>query len=227
MLRAHLFEEPVDAKGPLTVKKNVYVIPNAIVAAQFKPAPPLPRSDGIVTIAVMSRLAYRKGVDLLVATAPRICALFPNVRLIIGGDGPKLVDLLQMREKHMLQDRIELLGSVRPANVQSVLAKAQIFLNTSLTESFGTAILEAACAGLYVVTTRVGGVPEVLPFKTLAQVEESKGDMVDMGMGLCVEPTEDDILHALRLSIPHISSPSPSSTSHSPSKSHALIASSP
>lgn len=139
MLRAHLFEEPVDAKGPLTVKKNVYVIPNAIVAAQFKPAPPLPRSDGIVTIAVMSRLAYRKGVDLLVATAPRICALFPNVRLIIGmssyftlhrerdiahyytgGDGPKLVDLLQMREKHMLQDRIELLGSVRPANVQSV-----------------------------------------------------------------------------------------------------------
>jgi phosphatidylinositol glycan class A protein len=32
-----------------------------------------------------------------------------------------------------------------------------------LTESFGIAILEAACAGLYVVSTRVGGVPEILP----------------------------------------------------------------
>lgn len=32
-----------------------------------------------------------------------------------------------------------------------------------MTEAFGVAILEAACAGLYVVTTRVGGVPEVLP----------------------------------------------------------------
>ena len=36
-------------------------------------------------------------------------------------------------------------------------------MNTSLTESFGIAILEAASAGLYDVSTRVGGVPEILP----------------------------------------------------------------
>lgn len=36
-------------------------------------------------------------------------------------------------------------------------------MNTSLTEAFGIAILEAACAGLYVVSTKVGGVPEILP----------------------------------------------------------------
>jgi phosphatidylinositol glycan class A protein len=44
-----------------------------------------------------------------------------------------------------------------------VLSRGSIFMNTSLTESFGIAILEAACAGLYVVSTRVGGVPEILP----------------------------------------------------------------
>ena len=44
-----------------------------------------------------------------------------------------------------------------------VLNRGSIFLNTSLTEAFGIAILEAACAGLYVVSTRVGGVPEILP----------------------------------------------------------------
>lgn len=44
-----------------------------------------------------------------------------------------------------------------------ILVRGSIFLNTSLTESFGIAILEAACAGLYVVSTRVGGVPEILP----------------------------------------------------------------
>ncbi len=80
-----------------------------------------------------------------------------------GGDGPKLIDLLQMREKHQLQDRIELLGPVRHEDVRSVLIRGHIFLNTSLTESFGIAILEAACTGLYVVSTRVGGVPEILP----------------------------------------------------------------
>jgi phosphatidylinositol glycan class A protein len=68
-----------------------------------------------------------------------------------------------MREKHQLQDRIELLGAVKSNDVCSVLSRGSIFMNTSLTESFGIAMLEAACAGLYVVCTRVGGVPEILP----------------------------------------------------------------
>lgn len=68
-----------------------------------------------------------------------------------------------MRERHQLQDRIKLLGPIRPGDVRSVLIQGSIFMNTSLTESFGIAILEAACAGLYVVSTRVGGVPEILP----------------------------------------------------------------
>lgn len=37
-----------------------------------------------------------------------------------GGDGPKLIDLLQMREKHLLQDRIELLGPIHPRDVRNV-----------------------------------------------------------------------------------------------------------
>ena len=97
----------------------------------------IPLNSLQVTIVVLSRLAYRKGIDLLVATAPRICAAFPNVRFIVGtlldhlshqrtksglsgGDGPKLIDLLQMREKHFLQDRIQLLGPVRHSDVRSV-----------------------------------------------------------------------------------------------------------
>lgn len=44
-------------------------------------------------------------------------------------------------------------------------------MNTSLTESFGIAILEAACAGLYVVSTRVGGVPEILPADMISFAE--------------------------------------------------------
>ena len=38
----------------------------------------------LVTIVVLSRLAYRKGIDLLVAAAPRICARFPHVHFVIG-----------------------------------------------------------------------------------------------------------------------------------------------
>ena len=84
--------------------ESVYVIPNALVADQFKPdltpkntsegrvlsrtylrfMPAHPSSLTVVTIVVISRLAYRKGIDLLVATAPRICKLFPNARFVVG-----------------------------------------------------------------------------------------------------------------------------------------------
>ncbi|KAF8581261.1 glycosyltransferase family 4 protein [Ramaria rubella] len=166
----------------------VHVIPNALIPEQFRPAE-VPPSTEIITIVVISRLAYRKGVDLLVATAPRVCARFPNVRFLVGGDGPKLIEILQMREEYLLQDRIILLGPVRHTDVRKVLTQGSIFLNTSLTEAFGIAIVEAACAGLYVVSTRVGGVPEVLP-----------KDMISFA-----NPEEDDVIRALSEAISIVS----------------------
>jgi len=156
----------------------------------------------LVTVVVLSRLAYRKGIDLLVATAPRICAAFPNVKFLIGGDGPKSVELLQMREKYLLQDRIELLGSVRHSDVRSVLIQGSVFMNTSLTESFGIAILEAACAGLYVVSTRVGGVPEILP-----------EDMISFA-----DPNEDDVVRAISEAIEIVSQ-----GRHDPMRAHERV----
>ncbi|KAF5318859.1 hypothetical protein D9619_010896 [Psilocybe cf. subviscida] len=173
VLRGQLFERNNE------LRKSVYVIPNALVAEQFKPRIQPPSNT--ITIVVLSRLAYRKGIDLLVATAPKICSLFPNVNFVVGGDGPKLIELLQMREKYLLQDRIELLGPIRHKDVLSVLSRGSIFMNTSLTEAFGIAILEAACAGLYVMSTRVGGVPEILP-----------EDMISFA-----KPEEDDVIRAI------------------------------
>jgi hypothetical protein len=43
------------------------------------------------------------------------------------------------------------------------MIRGDIYLHPSLTEAFGTVIVEAASCGLYVVATAVGGVPEVLP----------------------------------------------------------------
>ncbi len=62
-----------------------------------------------------------------------------------------------------MHGRVELLGGLPHDKVKDVLNRGHIFLNTSLTESFCIAILEAACCGLLVVSTDVGGVPEVLP----------------------------------------------------------------
>ncbi|EXJ66375.1 phosphatidylinositol glycan, class A [Cladophialophora psammophila CBS 110553] len=170
----------------------VSVIPNAVVAENFQPRSyvlksnndtgymrprPLPQRLGpgdTIVIVVISRLFYNKGTDLLIAAIPRILAAHPNVRFIIAGSGPKAIDLEQMLERRMLQDKVELLGPVRHEEVRDVMVKGHIYLHPSLTEAFGTVIVEAASCGLYVVCTRVGGIPEVLPahMTTFAKPEE-------------------------------------------------------
>ncbi|RHZ10907.1 hypothetical protein DYB37_011287, partial [Aphanomyces astaci] len=96
-------------------------------------------------------------------TIELVCARCPNVKFLIGGDGNKRLLLEEMREKCQLHDRVTLWGAVPHEHVRHVLTQGHIFLNSSLTESFCIAILEAAACGLFVVSTRVGGVPEVLP----------------------------------------------------------------
>ena len=49
---------------------------------------------------------------------PLICARFPSVHFIIGGDGPKKIILEEMRERYQLHDRVELLGAVPNAAVR-------------------------------------------------------------------------------------------------------------
>ncbi|KIR75727.1 phosphatidylinositol glycan, class A [Cryptococcus deuterogattii CA1014] len=179
----------------------VSVIPNALEAEHFKPDPSRADPDWI-TIVVISRLVHRKGIDLLISSAPQICALFPKVRFIVGGDGPKMVELEQMREKYELQGRVELLGRVNPGDVRDVLTKGQIYLSNSLTEAFGISIIEAASAGLFVVATKVGGVPEILP-----------QDMIEF-----CRADEDDVIRALTHAIHTIQS-----LRHSPWSAHIRV----
>ncbi|TPX45176.1 phosphatidylinositol N-acetylglucosaminyltransferase [Synchytrium endobioticum] len=156
---------------------TVYVIPNAIVSCDFQPD--LQAGDAEkITIVVTSRLVYRKGIDLLVAVIPRICALHPSVHFIIAGDGPKRVSLDQMREQYMLESRVDLVGALSSKQVRDVLVKGHIFLNSSLTEAFCIAILEAASCGLLVVSTKVGGVPEVLPEDLIIFAQADEDELV-------------------------------------------------
>ena len=173
----------------------VSVIPNAVVAENFQPITNSQRAldsdharqrqmpkrlgpDDTIVIVVISRLFYNKGTDLLIAAIPRILAAHPNVRFIIAGSGPKAIDLEQMLERRVLQDRVELLGPVRHEEVRDVMVRGHIYLHPSLTEAFGTVIVEAASCGLYVVCTRVGGIPEVLPAHMTAFAKPEEDDLV-------------------------------------------------
>lgn len=170
---SHTCKENTVLRGSLD-PLNVSVIPNAVVSGDFSPSSQLEQPDEI-TIVVISRLFPNKGADLLAAIIPAICAARPKVRFLIAGDGPRYLEIEQMREKYVLQDRVTLVGGVKHEEVRDIMVQGQIFLHPTLTEAFGTVIVEAASCGLYVVTTKVGGIPEVLPnhMMSFAQPEEN------------------------------------------------------
>ncbi|KAJ8321018.1 hypothetical protein KUTeg_002605 [Tegillarca granosa] len=156
----------------------VSVIPNAVDATMFTPDPSKRTTDKI-TIVLVSRLVYRKGMDLLASIIPQICQKHKDVQFIIGGDGPKRIILEEVREQYQLHDRVQLIGMVKHSDVRDVLVQGDILLNTSLTEAFCIAIVEAVCCGLQVVSTKVGGVPEVLPPELIYLAEPSVKSLLE------------------------------------------------
>ena len=125
----------------------------------------------------VGRLVYRKGLDLLIDIIPQVCSKIEKCRWIIAGDGPKRVELEEMVEKNQLFERVEIIGSIHHANVRDVLVRGDVFVNCSLTEAFCMAMVEAASCGLYVVSTNVGGVPEVLPEDLVTLAKPNSEDM--------------------------------------------------
>lgn len=131
-----------------------------------------------VTIVVASRLVYRKGIDLLAEVLWRYRDR-PEIKFLIAGDGPKRDLLEEIREKGNMQERVDIIGAVEHSKVRDVLVQGDIFLNTSLTEAYCMAIVEAASCGLQVVSTRVGGIPEVLPSNLIILKEPNIDDIYE------------------------------------------------
>ena len=160
---------------------RVYVIPNAVDMACFYPTQKQSLQDiedCDRTVVIMSRLVYRKGIDLLIAIIPVLAAKHPRLHFVIGGDGPKRQDLEEAIRAHDLESRVVLHGAIHRRDVREFLGKGSIFLNCSLTEAFCVALVEAAAVGLTIVSTAVGGVPEVLPEEMMILADASPRGLV-------------------------------------------------
>ncbi|MBN2534884.1 MAG: N-acetyl-alpha-D-glucosaminyl L-malate synthase BshA [Spirochaetales bacterium] len=82
------------------------------------------------------------------------------MELWVIGDGPGKTDMMIMAEELSIQDKVKFLGVKHP--VGPLIARADLMLIPSVTESFGMAALEAMACGVPVVATNTGGIPEVI-----------------------------------------------------------------
>ncbi len=112
-------------------------------------------------ILFLGRIGQRKGTFALVDAVARLRGRRPALRLAIGGDG-ELEALRAHIAQHRLQDCVEVLGWVGPAQRTEQFERAQIFALPSHDEGLPMAMLEAMAQGKAVVVTPVGGIPEAV-----------------------------------------------------------------
>jgi len=120
------------------------------------------RNDTGKIIIFLSRLIKEKGIYELLDAFDGIGKRFPDAKLVIAGDGPERSEIESWVKKHNLESRISLPGYLRGENKTTALRGAAVFvLPTYHGEGCPVALLEAMAAGLAVITTPVGGIPDV------------------------------------------------------------------
>jgi len=137
---------------------NVCTVHNGIPLAGGDAAP---REGGreAVFLAV-GRLAAIKNHALMLRALRRALDAGARARLRIAGDGPERAAIEALRRELGLEAAVEMLGFRE--DIPGLLREADVFILTSRYEGISVALLEAMRAGLPVVATRVGGVPETV-----------------------------------------------------------------
>jgi glycosyltransferase involved in cell wall biosynthesis len=109
-------------------------------------------------IGVVARLQPEKGVDVFLQAAGLISSRYPRARYMIVGDGPERSRLAARARSLGLEGVVRFPGA--PPDARSLLPDMDLLVVPSRSEGSPLVVLEAMEAGLPVVATRVGGIPE-------------------------------------------------------------------
>ncbi len=111
----------------------------------------------VVNVGILRRV---KGHEVTLKAAKAVLQSIPDARFLIVGDGPLLQSLEKMTEDLGIDEAVIFTGFVD--DVAGIYASADVAVLSSWSEGLPQSMLQAMAAGVPVVATRVGGVPEVI-----------------------------------------------------------------
>ncbi|MDX2367607.1 MAG: glycosyltransferase [Colwellia sp.] len=133
---------------------------------------------GVETIAPLNgdyllyvgNLKHDKGVIELIKGFAKICENYPALHLVYAGPGVEKKRLAELSESLNIADKIQLLGSVEHHKLPALITHAKALVLPSYNEGVPNVVLEAMACGTPVLTTTVGGIPEVIDEKTCGKL---------------------------------------------------------
>jgi colanic acid/amylovoran biosynthesis glycosyltransferase len=119
-----------------------------------------------IIILTVGRLVEVKGIEYSIRAVARVLPAHPNIQYLIAGDGPLRMDLEDLAGQLGIAGHVRFLGAQTEEEIIELYAKAHIFILAGVVasdgaeEAQGVVLLEAQAAGIAVIATRVGGIPE-------------------------------------------------------------------
>ena len=145
-------------------------------------------------LGIVARLSDVKGHTVLIDAMPMVLARFPDVRLLIVGEGKTGPDLKRRVETLGLETRVIFLPVVN--RTADILPLLDIFVLPSLQEGLGLSAMEAQAAGLPVIASRVGGLPSLIEDGRTGRLVEPRnsGQLAEAIIELLKNPEEAEAM---------------------------------
>ena len=158
------------------IHKDIEVIYNFVDVTRFNKKPIAPfrkviAPNGEKILIHASNFRKVKRVDDVVTIFAAVCKEMP-AKLLLVGDGPERPAIENLVRVLGVDDDVRFLG--KQEQMEDILAVSDVFLLPSEYESFGLAALEAMAAGVVVISTNAGGLPEI-------NIQNETGFLADVG----------------------------------------------
>lgn len=136
----------------------VRVIPNGVDTDLFQPG--LPRREPLVLF--VGSLIERKGPKYLIEAMNFLRLDWPEVKLVIIGEGSQFFELKNLVITLGLENTVDFVGAQTQESVSSWLRRAKVFVLPSIEEGLGVVLLEALSSATPCIGSSVGGIPDVI-----------------------------------------------------------------
>ncbi len=120
------------------------------------------RAAGPKRVLFVGTNMQRKGLPTLIKAAPQVARALPGVQFLVVGEDKAIPAMRKLCCEEGVEGNFQFLGWKSQAELLELYAGADVFVLPSLTEALGVALLEAMAAGLPVIGSDAGGIPEII-----------------------------------------------------------------
>src|SRR6185369_4510106 len=152
------------------LKKPTVLLPNSINKKIFNDFDSLEKKAEIKknlgitskSLVYLGRLSYEKSVDGLLYITKDLLQKFPDLKLILIGDGTEKVKLQSLALDLNIQEHVVFTGFLHGKDLANTLAAADIFVTASKSENMPLSVLEAEAVGLPIIAVSSLGMSEIV-----------------------------------------------------------------